>query len=296
MQVNTPMSDRIGILLAGGNGTRLYPTTDIVNKHLLPIYNKPMIYYSLSLFLSVGIKEIIVISKPDDMTKFADLFKNISKFGVRFHHIPQYSPCGIPDAFIISKKLIYNKNVMLVLGDNIIYGSGLQGYLSKADNNTGATIFGYQVKDPRRFGVVEIADDKIISLEEKPENPKSDLAIPGVYFYDDRVCNFTSRLRPSSRGELEITDLNKMYMEYGSLNFIKMGRGVAYFDAGTYESMITASNFVYSVESNQGYMIACLEELALRSGYVDQEMFNIITNENYGNQTEYERYVRSLVV
>lgn len=290
------MSDRIGILLAGGSGSRLHPTTEVTNKHLLPIYNKPMIYYSLSLFLSVGIKEIVVISKLEDVTNFVRTFNNISKFGIKFHHEVQYSPRGIPDAFFISRKLIHNKNVMLVLGDNVIYGSGLQGNLLKGNINTGATIFGYPVRDPRRFGVIEIVDDRIMSLEEKPENPKSDLAIPGVYFYDDRVHEFMKKLKLSERGELEITDLNRLYLEDGSLNFIKMGRGIACFDTGTHESIMAASNFVYSVENSQGFMIACLEELALKSGYVDQKMFNIIVNENYKSYTDYDKYVRSLII
>lgn len=288
--------NRVGILLVGGKGTRLYPSTEVVNKHLLPIYNKPMVYYSLSLFLSVGIKEIVVIVNEHEIELFRKLFSRISLFGIEFSYVVQRESNGIAESLILSEQIISGRDVMLVLGDNIIYGSGLQGALLEADQNNGATIFGYPVKDASRFGVVYEISDEILSIEEKPAGALSNLAVPGIYFYDHHACQFAKELSRSGRGELEITDLNRRYLTEGLLRLIKMGRGTAWFDTGTPESIMAASNFVYSIETNQGLMVACLEELILKSEYIEYKKFRKIVANYYDMDNWYDGYVRSLII
>ena len=262
-----------GIILAGGYGTRLYPITIGVSKQLLPVYNKPMIYYPLSILMLAGIREILIISTPTDLAAFKRLLKDGKQWGLRFEYAEQASPRGIADAFLIQPEFLNNESVGLVLGDNIFYGAGLAEQLCKAASLTsGATIFAYAVREPNRYGVVEFDQHgKVISIEEKPTVPKSNYAIPGLYFFDQQVTHFAEQLKPSERGELEITDLCSLYLQQEQLRVEVLGRGTAWLDAGTHESLLQASNFVYTVEERQGMMISCPEEIAYHLGYIGDD-------------------------
>lgn len=287
-----------GIVLAGGAGTRLHPSTIAVSKQLLPIYDKPMIYHPISVLMLAGIKDILIISTPVDLPNFKRLLGDGSQFGIKFSYKEQPSPDGLAQAFILGEEFIDGDDVALVLGDNIFYGGGFSGKLKSVVNNIkefdGATVFGYPVKDPQRFGVVEFDETgKVLSLEEKPQNPKSHYAVTGLYFYDKKVVDYAKNLKPSARGELEITDLNNIYLKNGNLNVELLGRGFAWLDTGTHHSLLQAGQFVKTVEENQGIKIACLEEVAYRMGFVTKEelMQNI---EKYKNN-EYFTYVREVL-
>ena len=287
-----------GIVLAGGAGTRLHPSTIAVSKQLLPIYDKPMIYHPISVLMLAGIKDILIISTPVDLPNFKRLLGDGSQFGVKFSYKEQPSPDGLAQAFILGEEFVDGDDVALVLGDNIFYGGGFSGKLKSVVNNIkefgGATVFGYPVKDPQRFGVVEFDEDgKVLSLEEKPQNPKSHYAVTGLYFYDKKVFEYAKNLKPSARGELEITDLNNIYLKNGNLNVELLGRGFAWLDTGTHHSLLQAGQFVKTVEDNQGIKIACLEEVAYRMGFVTkEELFQTI--EKYKNN-EYFAYVREVL-
>ncbi|MBN1050101.1 glucose-1-phosphate thymidylyltransferase RfbA [Clostridium botulinum] len=262
-----------GIILAGGSGTRLYPVTKAMSKQMVPIYDKPMIYYPMSVLMLAGIKDILIISTPRDIVNFKELFKDGQDLGLNIEYAIQEEPNGLAEAFIIGEEFIGDDNVALVLGDNIFYGQSFTEHLTKAASlEKGAYVFGYYVQNPKSFGVVEFDDNgKVISLEEKPEHPKSKYAVPGLYFYDNSVVEKAKKLKPSERGELEITDLNKVYMNEGSLKVQLLGRGMAWLDTGTHTSMLKASNFVEAVQSTQGTFIACLEEIAYRKGWITSE-------------------------
>lgn len=286
-----------GIVLAGGSGTRLYPSTMTVSKQLLPVYDKPMIYHPLSVLMLAGIREILIISTPADLPNFEKLLGDGSKFGVKFFYKEQPSPDGLAQAFLLGEEFIGDDSAALILGDNIFYGSGFSGMMQDAiqniKKNGGATVFGYQVKDPERFGVVEFdKDGKAISIEEKPEHPKSNFAVTGLYFYDKNVVKYAKTLKPSKRGELEITDLNRIYLNNGDLNVKIFGRGFAWLDTGTHKSLLAASHYVQTIEENQGIKIACLEEVAYRMGYLTKEQI-LEQAKNYKNN-EYYAYVRKL--
>lgn len=287
-----------GIILAGGAGTRLYPSTMVVSKQLLPIYDKPMIYHPISVLMLAGIRDILIISTPQDLPNFKRLLGNGEKFGVNFRYIEQPSPDGIAQAFILGESFIGDDCATLILGDNIFYGHGfsktLKRAVARAENNEGATIFGYQVKDPERFGVVSFdTNGKVETIEEKPTTPKSNYAVTGLYFFDKNVVNYAKKLKPSARGELEITDLNKIYLETGNLNVELLGRGFAWLDTGTHQSLLQASQYVQTIEENQGIKIACLEEIAYRMGFVSKEQLKEQT-ESYKNN-EYFAYIRKII-
>ena len=262
-----------GIILAGGKGTRLYPLTMAISKQLLPVYDKPMIYYPLSMLMLAGIREILVITTPEDSEQYKRLLRDGSKLGMSFQYATQSVPRGLADAFLVGKEFIGDDKVCLILGDNIFFGHGLPQVLrSAAEEANGAVVFAYPVRDPERYGVVEFdGNGKAISLEEKPLKPRSNFAVPGIYFYDNRVVRYAEELEPSPRGEIEITDINRRYLNDGELAVKVLGRGVAWLDAGTHESLLQASMFVQAVEDRQGMMISCVEEIAYRMGYIDEE-------------------------
>lgn len=262
-----------GIILAGGSGTRLYPVTKAMSKQMVPIYDKPMIYYPMSVLMLAGIREILIVSTPRDIVNFKELFKDGSEFGLNIEYAIQEKPNGLAEAFIIGEEFIGSDSVAMILGDNIFYGQNFSSHLlHSAELRDGAIVFGYYVQDPKAFGVVEFDKcGRVISLEEKPENPKSKYAVPGLYFYDNTVVEKAKVLKPSVRGELEITDLNRVYMEEGKLRVNLLGRGMAWLDTGTHASMLQASNFVEAVQSTQGTYIACLEEIAYRKGWIDSK-------------------------
>jgi glucose-1-phosphate thymidylyltransferase len=284
-----------GIILAGGSGTRLYPVTKAMSKQMVPIYDKPMIYYPMSVLMLAGIKDILIISTPRDIVNFRQLFEDGKELGLNIEYAIQKNPNGLAEAFLIGEEFIGDDNVAMVLGDNIFYGQSFTEHLRKAANlEIGAYVFGYYVQNPKAFGVVEFDDNgKVISLEEKPEKPKSKYAVPGLYFYDNSVVKKAKSLKPSPRGELEITDLNKVYMEEGTLKVQLLGRGMAWLDTGTHASMLQASNFVEAVQSTQGTYIACLEEIAYRKGWITSKQ--VIELAKPLMKTGYGKYLMDIV-
>ena len=284
-----------GIILAGGSGTRLHPSTLSVSKQLLPVYDKPMIYYPLSTLMLAGVKEVLIISNPEFIESYRLLLGDGKDWGMSFSYVIQKSPRGLADAFILGEDFITNEPVSMMLGDNILYGSTLVEKLSYATTiENGAVIFAYQVRDPERFGIVEFDQDrKAISLEEKPRNPKSNYAIPGVYFYDGKVSEYAKSLKPSLRGEIEITDLNRIYLEKNQLEVIVLGRGIAWLDAGTPEALLQAANFIQAVQERQGFKISCPEEIAFRKHFINRDQFKDLIKK-YKNP-DYQKYLEDVL-
>jgi len=274
-----------GIILAGGRGTRLHPLTMAASKQMLPVYDKPMIYYPLSMLMLAGIRDILIISTPEDLPVFRRLLGDGKTWGIQFSYAEQAEPRGLPDAFLVGKDFIAGERTCLILGDNIFFGHGLAELLQTAAGlERGALVFAYPVQDPERYGIVEFdSQGKALSLEEKPKQPRSNYAMPGLYFYDERVAQFAASLKPSARGELEITDLTRIYLEMGELEVISLGRGIAWLDAGTHASLLQAANFVQAVEDRQGLMISSPEEIAYRQGFISREQLRALANEMGGN-------------
>ena len=283
-----------GIILAGGKGTRLYPMTKAVSKQLLPIYDKPLIYYPLSILMLAGIREVLIISTPEDTPLYERLFGTGEKIGMKFAYKVQDTPRGLADAFILGEEFIGDDSVCLILGDNVFYGQDMTKMLRKAmENKVGATIFGYPVKDARSFGVVEFdKNHKVVSIEEKPEHPKSSYAVPGLYFYDNRVVEIAKNVKPSARGEIEITAVNNAYLETGELNVTLLGRGMAWLDTGTPANMLKAAEFVEAVQDRQGFYVSCIEEIAWRRGFITREQLKEIGEEL--KMTDYGQYLLSI--
>ena len=284
-----------GIILAGGKGTRLYPLTMSISKQILPVYDKPMIYYPLSVLMLANIREILIISTERDLPVFKELLKDGSELGLKLEYKVQEKPNGLAEAFIIGEEFIGDDNVALILGDNIFYGSGFTGLLEEMSKiEDGAAIFGYPVKDPRAYGVVEFDETgKAISLEEKPENPRSNYAIPGLYFYDNTVVEKAKNVKPSARGEIEITTVNEMYLSEGKLNVKNLGRGIIWFDTGTHEALLEASNYVEAIQKRQGFYIACLEEIAYKKGWINEKDIEKKIEETKMN--DYQKYLSLLI-
>ncbi len=289
------MSNRKGIILAGGSGTRLYPVTQAISKQLLPIYDKPMIYYPLAVLMLAGIREVLIINTPHEQALFRRLLGDGSQWGLDIRYAVQPSPDGLAQAFLIGREFIAGRPSCLVLGDNIFYGHGLTELLQRADARArGATVFGYWVRDPQRYGVAEFdAADRVIGLEEKPVEPKSNYAVTGLYFYDARVCDFAAALRPSPRGELEITDLNRCYLDDGALMLERLGRGYAWLDTGTHESLIEAANYIETIENRQGLKVCCPEEIAFLNGWIDADQ--VLRLAAPLAKSGYGQYLQSLV-
>lgn len=283
-----------GIVLAGGSGTRLYPLTMVTSKQLLPVYDKPMIYYPLSTLMLAGIRDILIISTPTDLPNFERLLGDGARYGIHLSYKVQPSPDGLAQAFILGEEFINRESCAMILGDNIFYGAGLTKHLRKAASNTeGATVFGYYVDDPERFGVIEFDQNgKAISIEEKPQNPKTNYAVTGLYFYDEHVCEYAKQVKPSARGELEITDLNKIYLEKGQLNVVTLGRGYAWLDTGTMESLSVAGEFVRAVETRAGIHIAALEEIAYQKGWID--LLTLEDSASKYGKSPYGQYLRKV--
>lgn len=284
-----------GIILAGGSGTRLYPITEVISKQLVPVYDKPMIYYPLSTMMLAGIRDILLISTPRDISRFEDLLGDGSQLGIKISYKVQNRPNGLAEAFIVGNEFVGNDSVCLLLGDNIYYGSGLSNMVQRAaQKNEGATVFGYQVDDPQRFGVVEFDKKKhVISIEEKPEHPASNFAVTGIYFYDNQVLSIAKDLKPSARGELEITDINKEYLRRGQLDVELLGRGYAWLDTGTHESLHEASGFIETVQKRQNLKIACIEEVAYRMGYISKDqVFELAQPQK---KSDYGQYLLRLI-
>lgn len=285
---------RKGIILAGGTGSRLYPVTAAVSKQLLPVYNKPMIYYPLSLLMLAGIREILIISTPDNLPLFQQLLGDGSQWGIQLEYAEQAVPRGLAEAFLIGESFLDGKPSCLVLGDNILYGNSIGPILQNASKqDRGAMVFGYPVKDPENYGVVEFDSDwRVLSLEEKPQQPKSHYAVPGIYFYDERACSLAKQVKPSARGELEITSLNSLYLSEGQLRIQVLGRGIAWFDTGTHHSLLQAANFVEAIEERQGMMIACLEEIAWSNHWIERS--DLENRANQLGEGSYAHYLRRL--